>query len=433
MNEISTIYMLNVSLSRQIADDMKGTNDAIQVRRFYDGLAVFWQMFPPFILLFGTFGNVMTIVICGRAKVTPSVSVFFVTLAGSDLLSLNIHAVSQWVYYAFDVELTSLHSLSCKLIFWGGYVTGVLSAWILVAMTAQRAVCVLWPHRANILCSARNTKAIALSMTLFLAAIHCHVLYGIDVIVFISHRTKTTAVTFSHDSLKSNETDVTSNGSIPTVHKTVTTFDAGEHTAAVCVLTREYVGFYFSVWSWVDLLIFSVLPWLCLVVSNSVLLWTLNVSIRQAQHSLGSAHTDGFSGRKKQASSMTVTLFAVSSAFIILNLPMSCVQVTAFYHHMVGSLDIYYQSEVIAYCYEVALALWEMNSAVNFYLYCLTGSKFRRELKKTFRFMCCVRPESGTRASALSSREETSTPRKRQSKSFSAVTDTLANMPSSGR
>ena len=45
--------------------------------------------------------------------------------------------------------------------------------------------------------------------------------------------------------------------------------------------------FLISIWSWVDLLIFSVLPWLCLVVSNSVLLWTLNVSIRQAQHRPG--------------------------------------------------------------------------------------------------------------------------------------------------
>ena len=410
MNEISPTSLLNESAFSGIADDMNGTNGAIPFRIFYDGLAAFWQLFPPVVLLFGTFGNVMTIVICRRGEVMSSMSVFFVTLAGSDLLSLSIHAIGQWLYYAFGVNLSSLHSVSCKLIFWGGYVTGVLSAWILVAMTAQRTVCVLWPHRANILCSARNSKAITLSMTLFFAVLHSHVLYGLDLIVFsyLFHTTKNNSVAFSHNTFTASETDVTSGGSTPSVNNTVITFNAGELTAAVCVLTREYVGFYFSVWSWFDLLIFSVLPWLCLVVSNSVLLWTLNVSIRQAQHSLGSAHTHGFSGRKKQASSMTVTLFVVSTAFIVLNLPMSCVQVTGFYHHMAGSLDYYYQSEVIAYCYDIALALWETNSALNFYLYCLTGSKFRREMKKTFSFMRRVRPKSETQAVTLSSRGERS-------------------------
>ena len=403
---------------------MSDTHGAIPFRRFFDGLAVFWQVFPPFIVVFGTFGNVMTFVVCRRAEVTSSMSVYFVTLAATDLLSLNIHSMVQWLYYAFGVELSSLHSISCKLIFWGGYVTGVLSAWILVAMTAQRTVCVLWPHRANILCSARNTKAIALSMTLFVAALHCHVLYGLEVVTFSqdTHVTNSTAVTFNPDtpttttadvtssyaSLTTNRAGMTAGRSTHTTNTAAVTFSSRENAVAVCVITRGYVPFFFSVWSWFDLFIFSVLPWLCLVVSNCVLLWTLNVSIRQAQHSLGSAYTHGFSGRKKQASSMTVTLFAVSTAFIVLNLPMSCVQVTGFYHHMVGSLDYYYQSEVIAYSYEIALAMFDTNHAVNFYLYCLAGSKFRRELKKTFSFMFRVRPESSTRVATLSSREETS-------------------------
>ena len=423
MNETSTSSVLNGSIIGWIANDMGGTNGAIQFRRFYDGLAVFWQAFPPFIFVFGTFGNVMTIVICRRREVASSMSVFFVTLAGSDLLSLNIHAIGQWIYYVFDVEVISLHSVVCKLTIWAGYVTGVLSAWILVAMTAQRTVCVLWPHRANILCSARNSKVIALSMTLFLAVLHCHLLYGLDVMIFsynshtinstavkvchVNFRTNSTDVTVGQDTLSAKDTDVALGGSANTIHDTTVTFNGRSYTAAVCVLTREYVGFYFSVWSWFDLLIVSVLPWLCLVVSNCVLLWTLNVSIRQAQHSLGSAHTHGFSGRKKQASSMTVTLFAVSSAFIVLNLPMSCIQLTGFYHHMAGSLDYYYQSEVIAYCHEIALALYETNNAVNFYLYCLTGSKFRRELKKTF--SCDAGPESRRRGDTLSSRKETNT------------------------
>ena len=382
----------NLTSSRVTAADMSGTDGEIELRRpQYKDLTLFWQIVPVFILLFGILGNVMIIVICRRANVMSSMSVYFIILAGSDLMSLIVSAANQWVYYMFDIDVTSLNSFACKLIVWAGYVTGVLSAWILVAMTVQRAVCVLWPHRADILCSARNSKAIALSMSLFTAVLHSHLLYGLDV------------VTLSYGTRAVNDSAVTYSG-VTHTNNTAGTFNDATHTAALCIVAGVYVELYFSVWGLVDLLIFSVLPWLCLVVSNSVLLWTLNVSIRQAQHSLGSAHTHGFSGRKKQASSITVILFAVSTAFIILNLPMSCVQVLGFYHYAVGSLDYYYQSEVIAYCDELALALWQTNSAVNFYLYCLTGSKFCRELKKMFG---CASPGNTIRATTPSLTEET--------------------------
>ena len=375
MNVITSTSHLTRPSVHKSAAALNKTNGVIPFRQFYDDLALFWQIVPVFILLFGIFGNVMTIVICKRAEVMSSMSVYFVTLAGSDLLLLIVNVAREWIYSVLDTDLLSLHGLSCKLIVYVGYVTGVLSAWILVAMTAQRAVCVLWPHRASILCSARNSKATAASLTLFIAVLHCHVLYGFDFVIFddSTSTTNNTAANFNENT-----------------HSTT-------NTAAVCTLAKEYTAFYYSIWSWVDLMIFSILPWLCLVVSNNVLLWTLSASVRHAQHSLGSAHTEGFSGRKKQASSMTVTFIAVSTAFIVLNLPMSCIQVASFYHYIVGSLDSFHQSDVYAYCNEIALALWGTNSAVNFYLYCLTGSKFRRELRKTFSCMFCALPDARER------------------------------------
>ena len=391
---------------------MNTTDDDVPFLLFFDSFALFWQILAPLIFMSGFFGNTMIIVICNRSDVMSSLSVYFVALAGSDLLLVGVNALNLWIYYTFDIDVSSLHTFACKLVGWLVFVGGQLSAWILVAMTAQRAVCVLWPHRANILCSAQNSKAIALSITLFIAVFNCHVLYGLDVVTFIHYSQTTNNVvdTFNGKTHSTNSTVLTLNDG---KHTTNSCFNDGKHntsntavifgdtnTAAVCVVVRDYMEFYFSVWSWVVLLVFSVLPWLCLVVSNCVLLWTLNVSIRQAQHSLGSAHTDGFSGRKKQASSMTVTLLAVSMAFIILNFPLSCVQVLGFYHHLMGTLDVFHQSQVVAYCHEIALALWQTNSVVNFYLYGLTGSKFRNELKQVFR---CATMGNKTHAAAPSS------------------------------
>ena len=399
--DVSTpTVFLNETNGGAITSEMSTTDEDVPFWMVSNLFSLFWQIVAPLILVSGLFGNVMIIVICRRANVMSSLSVYFVALAGSELMSLGVDAFTQWVYRAFYINLLSLHTIACKVIGWLVYVSGSLTIWILVAMTAQRAVCVLWPHRASNRCSARNSQVIALSMSLLMAVLHCHLLYGLNVVIFSNdndemnnvaatfndstHSTSNTVLTFNNGNLTLNKVDFSFNSSKHNTTNTARISTGGTHIAAECVVVREYVEFYFSVWSLVDLLVFSVVPWLCFVVCNSVLLWTLKVSIRQAQHSLGSAHTSGFSRRKKQASSMTVTLFTVSTAFIILISPMSCVQILGFYHHMVGSLDYYYQSKVIAYFYEIALALWQANSAVNFYLYCLTGSKFRRELMKVF-------------------------------------------------
>ena len=47
----------------------------------------------PFLILFGTFGNVMIIVIHKRTAQTSSMSVFFLTLAASDLISYALPAL----------------------------------------------------------------------------------------------------------------------------------------------------------------------------------------------------------------------------------------------------------------------------------------------------------------------------------------------------
>ena len=51
-------------------------------------LALSRKIIYPFLVLFGTFGNVMIIVIHKRTALTLSMSVFFLTLAASDLMLL---------------------------------------------------------------------------------------------------------------------------------------------------------------------------------------------------------------------------------------------------------------------------------------------------------------------------------------------------------
>ncbi|PVD36107.1 hypothetical protein C0Q70_03080 [Pomacea canaliculata] len=76
-----------------------------------------------------------------------------------------------------------------------------------------------------------------------------------------------------------------------------------------------------QIWSFVDFLVFSLVPFIILLVSNIVLLRTVMTSVRELRRRLDLGDTQQMTSRKKAASSMTTTLLALSFTFLILTGP----------------------------------------------------------------------------------------------------------------
>ncbi|KAL8578767.1 hypothetical protein ACOMHN_045755 [Nucella lapillus] len=95
----------------------------------------------PLIILLGTFGNVMTIIIMHR------------TTSGESAIN----------YY-----------------FTG---SGTISCWFLVCLTLHRAMSVVWPHRVNVMCTRRAVLCLMTGIALCFAALYAHYLYGFDLFV----------------------------------------------------------------------------------------------------------------------------------------------------------------------------------------------------------------------------------------------------------
>ena len=360
--------MVSVSPEENTTDDVNDQEENLDAITPQDreAIALVCKItFPP-LLVVGTSGNAMTIAIHKRTILTSPLSIFFIVLAVSDLGLLYSNCFRDWISLVFNLNISVQNSVLCKFVLFTLYVSGCLSAWTLVAMTARRAVCILWPHRANVLCTAGQSKVIVVSMTLFISAIHVHIIYGFDVI--------------------------TSGG------------------VKRCILIKDYKPFFSQIWSLIDMLIFSLLPWLCLAVSNSLLLWKLKVSIREAEISLGSGQADRINDRRKKATSITATLIAVSVAFLILTFPISFTQILNVVFWTSRSIEELNLSRANYYASEISFKVWYLNSCINFYIYCLTGSKFRKEAK---RILSCMfrehldKPGRNTTASTLSSNSGT--------------------------
>ena len=316
----------------------------------------------PIIVILGTFGNVMTIVIMRKTATGDSVTnVFFTALAVTDLISLYGTAFPFWMNDTFHLNFSTVSSAACKTYTWVATGSGTIGAWILVLLTIHRATAVVWPHRVNVLCTRGKAWLAIGVITVFLAALYSHYIYGYDLLL------------------------------------------GNNSTGPECYyVSAEYLHFVDSVFTYIELLIFCVVPFSCLALSNSVLVWKLTVSVREARQRLTPGNTEQFETRNKAANSVTLTVIIVSLTFIILTLPNGLYLIVFFplfdFETMRGYAKAFLYNTII-------FLMLFCNMAVNFYLYCLSGRRFRQE----FYNIICGRREASVNSSSQKTQPSAST------------------------
>ena len=204
---------------------------------------------------------------------------------------------------------------------------------------------VVWPHRVNIICTRRRSFITVVVLSAVFALLYSHLLFGVDVLVVLS----------------------------------------GSNSVRFCTYASAwYREFWGRVWTRIDLFLYSIIPAVTLVLGNGILAFTLAAAVRKASHTLaGGAQSLTLGDRKRNVSSTTVTVMAVSMSFLSFSLPLMI------YVNVIFTPDIT-DPETRAYyrfLHGVLFMVGFSNFAVNFYLYCLTGSRFRQQ----FRTMVCGR------------------------------------------
>lgn len=303
-------------------------------------LAAMWVYRVPLVVIFvlGIFGNTMTLVLQPRIfrGSSSAMSVFISSLAVSDSAMLVVMGISMYLF-SYDIAIMSLHGALCKMFYWLVYVIAPTSSWILVAMTLQRATSILWPHRVNSAWTAMKAKTTVLVIVMTLMILYSHVLYGRQV-----------------QSLLSGQ--------------------------QICVFVSEdYREFSNRVWSWVDIVLASFVPFVLLFTANVVLIKRVRQSMREARQILTVGSTDQLKVRQKKSSSMTLTLVCVPVCFLLLTSPICVffvVQHTAS-HAIVSDVN---EAADNYFAEAIGTVLWLANSAINFYIYILTGSRYRAAL-----------------------------------------------------
>ncbi|PVD18550.1 hypothetical protein C0Q70_21100 [Pomacea canaliculata] len=142
------------------------------------------------------------------------------------------------------------------------------------------------------------------------------------------------------------------------------------------VVMDEFSIAVYKIWFGLDIITSSFLPFIILLIDNVLLIRHVRRSTREARLRLAVGSQQQIKVREQKVMSMTVTLITTSLTFFFMTFP----------YYVVESLsmlmtDILFSDvdafQIYGFAWNICTFLWCSHHSVNFYLYCLTGSRFR--------------------------------------------------------
>ena len=321
------------------------------------GVADYWQyktytvMFlwvSPFLIILGTVGNVITFITLRNPLYKNSSTGFLLScLAVVDTGMLNTGLLRHWIRMITDnwIDVRALTLGSCKVHYFFTYYLKMVSPMTVTLMTMERVISVVWPLKVKEICSRRRIKIVWFSLAIFLVIANGHGFWTMDIFYEERpHEGNIYNVTYCHN------TEVT-----------------------------EY--FHRGAWYWIDGTLSNFIPIILIFGGNFIIIYKI-VSARRNRESdmkVKAKETGSTTGT-------TIMLLVVSIIFLLTTTP------ACFYFLGVGNLGWWPLSTAediakVYLAYATVNLLFYVNNAVNFLLYCLSGSRFRRALMST---ICCA-------------------------------------------
>ncbi|KAK7093961.1 growth hormone secretagogue receptor type 1-like [Littorina saxatilis] len=335
---------------------------------------------PWLLIIVGSVCNVFIILGMRNSKFRSlSTSVFMTVGAFNNLTSLVILLVAHWVHLNFPNSIVRSKGadILCKFFNFYGPGQADLGIMLMSAMTADRAYAILRP-----LTSVDLVKRAKIVIGVCVAVVMVKEFHFCFTSVIVDEKRK--------DRLCDVDYNVTS-----------------------------YYDFYVNYWPWIDT-VFVTLCFVVMVTSNAVIIRHVQKSrkgrqlqTREDNSSTGgpprtrSSSTMTVHGGEKVAQQVTRMLLAESLAFILLSYPFSL--------HLVVTSQIQdphtdpENGKANALAFSVVFYLLYANKCVNFFVYCISGKKFRKTILNDVlcRLQCCrfLIRKAKNRAESVSTQE----------------------------
>ncbi|XP_069104349.1 probable G-protein coupled receptor 139 [Argopecten irradians] len=333
---------------------------------------IIWLYFPPLLIVIGTITNLMSIVVLLRKSMRTSNTMFYLlVLSVGDIFVLFTGLLRYWLKFGFDKDIRLISDPFCKFHGFLVYVSLDFTAWILVAVTVDRCFAICNPFKAKVVCTRKVAKCTVGIILVALIAINGHLFWTLAIEDLADEIQCTAVTTFGN-----------------------------------------------AIWPWMDFSVFSALPFSIMIASDIIIVRQLCRSSRKLEahrmsdragclpdkSGIAKINSDGLSTtnrirltsnsssksgsgrnmvrqRMGKISNVTLMLLSVNCLFLVLTAPIVI--------YLIGYMDWYVN--VSDHARAKMNLLWcfcnmmqYLNNSIHFFIYCLTGPKFRRELKAMF-------------------------------------------------
>ncbi len=360
----------NTSFFSNITESyLEEVEEAEEEEEEFDALRVNKILFiyvAPVLIFVGVFGNTLSLAVLQSKHFRNAPSSFILSaLAVVDTGVLLTGLLRHWIknMTGGKLDVRNLSPGGCKMHYLMTYMLPQLSSWTLVLMTVERLMSVVIPLKAREVCSRTRM------LTAWFIIFGC--LFAIN-----GHAFKTlTLYTFPR---------VIGNNMI---------------ISKVCFYTRSTSHFALKVWPWIDIMLLSLIPVIIMFGSNIVII----IQVVRATKKLSEQMSAKGCGKANATQSLTIMLIAISIVFLFTTTPVSIYFLGL---HIWPRTTPKQQFETQV-AYSSLNLLYYFNAVLNFFMYCISGARFRQAL---IAILCCrdVAPRKTTLA-ATSTRGHTET------------------------
>lgn len=310
---------------------------------------------PPVLLVLGTIGNLLSFIIMAKNMLKISTYSYLAVLAVMDLMVLYIGLLRMWVGN-FSPDLQHSSNLLCKTVTFLGYVSSVTSVWLIIAVTIERFIAVKFPLRAPRMCNVTRARIVIITVVSAICILNSHIFWTVE-LRYISH-----------------------NGTV----------------SSECDASYDHIVLVKAVWPWVDAAVYSFVPFVIITILNILIVRQVLYARERRTKMQNMELTANFlrpnKSQKRQNESskkLTCMLLAVSFTFLLTTLPMNMLQIVTVFVGSEDDSNTYMKRFAqLTLARTVVELLMYVNHSVNFFLYCATGRKFRRQVKDMV-CLCC--------------------------------------------
>ncbi len=287
----------------------------------------------PILLVIGIVGNILSIIVFSRKGLHGTItSLLFRALAICDILSL--FEISEKLFLIWDIDTIQANKLSCQVCFYFIWVVKTCAAWMLVFISVERCIGIYKPHMAKLICTKQRAK-IAIGLLI------------VSAMVIYAPFLKLYGVHHCYRAVLGRE--------VP-----------------FCVRPRDILPVYNNVAPWFELVFYSLAPFVFILILNIAISVRLIISQQRRNETL---NVD--SGADSNMHGLTAMLLTTSTAFMVLTLPF-CM------YYLLRKYSVITKHNPQPHFKDIALVMQQTYHAINFFIYCFSGPRFRRELKTVF-------------------------------------------------